>query len=242
MHIVRSLKLCSPPGFLAALIAASAVVLPATAAAVKKPLVATATETALPIKPQAAVLQNKTEGSQGELIGSEVDCNGDGISNESQIDFDGDGVSDECVRGVGEIPEPPFQQSYTPTDEEFYSRLPAVGWSAQYQCGEELYEVQLSRLSADQMTYSAQGLTAQGLTLTSDIVYDDLDPNLNAPLIIEEPESGVRYSFTQQQGDEFYEYAITNYEGDIGLYIYQTGEQILAAPCTVAAPSDLPVN
>ncbi len=176
---------------------------------------------------QQVSARNKTEALQGELIEPTVDCDGDGIDSESRIDFDGDGISDECVRGAGDIPEPPFEQSYTPTSEAFYSQLPTVGWSAQYQCGDDLYKVTLSRPAADEIAYSAQGLT-----LTSDITYDDLDPNLNAPLIIQEPESGIRYSFTQVQGDEFYEYAITDYSGDIGLYIYQTGEQILAAPCT----------
>lgn len=236
MQIVRLLSSCTPSVILAALLAVSGLVPPAAAVSVKKHPIKTATETALSNSPQTSAVRNKTEGAQGELVGSEIDCDGDGISNESQIDFDGDGIPDECVRGAGDIPEPPFQQSYTPTSEEFYSRLPAVGWSVRYRCGDDLYEVQLSRPTADQMVYSAQGLTAQGLILTSNIVYDDLDPNLNAPFIIEEPESGIRYSFTQQQGDEFYEYAITNYSGDIGLYIYQTGEQILAAPCTVMGP------
>lgn len=175
------------------------------------------------------VLRNKTAARRGELIEPTVDCDGDGIDGESRIDFDGDGVSDECVQGAGDIPEPPFEQSYTPTSEAFYSRLPAVGWSTQYQCGDDLYKVTLSRPASDQLAYSAQGLT-----LTSDITYDDLDPNLNTPLIIREPENGIRYSFTQMQGNEFYEYAITNYGGDVGLYIYQTGEQILAAPCVAA--------
>ena len=34
---------------------------------------------------------------------------------------------------------------------------------------------------------------------------------------------------------EFYEYAIADYNGNVGLYIYQTGEQIVAAPCTAIA-------
>lgn len=175
-------------------------------------------------------VQNKTEALPGEVLGEPVDCDGDGAVDESRIDFDGDGTSDECVEGAEAIPEPPFQQSYTPTSETFNSLLPAVGWDAQYQCGDGLYEVTLSRPAADKLTYSSQGLT-----LTTPIVYDDLDPNLNQPLIIQEPEAGIRYAFTQQEGAEFYEYAIADYSGDIGLYVYQTGEQIVAAPCVVAS-------
>lgn len=219
MPIVCSLKSRLPLVVMASLLSASVSISPSVEASVAK-----APDS---LSPGVSTLQNKTEGLEGELIEPTVDCDGDGIDNESRIDFDGDGVSDECVRGAGEIPEPPFEQSYTPTVETFYSELPAVGWSTQYQCGDDLYKVTLSRPDAGQLAYSAQGLV-----LTSDIVYDDLDPNLNTPLIIREPESGVRYSFTQAQGNEFYEYAITNYGGDVGLYIYQTGEQILAAPCT----------
>ena len=173
----------------------------------------------------------KTESVQGEPVGDPVDCDGDGLNNESGIDFDGDGVSDECVEGVEAIPEPPFQQSYTPTSEAFDSLLPAVGWDASYQCGDGLYEVSLRRPAADKIEYSAQGLT-----LTSEIVYDDLDPNLNQPLIIREPATGIRYAFTQEAAGEFYEYAIADYSGNVGLYVYQTGEQIVAAPCEVSDP------
>ncbi|MBE9062566.1 hypothetical protein [cf. Phormidesmis sp. LEGE 11477] len=210
MQLVRTLKSCSPLVIMAALLSL--------------PLSVPSASEALSLER----IRNKTAGGRGELIESLVDCDGDGLNNESQIDFDGDGVPDECVDGAENIPEPPFEQSYTPTSEEFYSQLPTVGWSASYECADGLYEVQLSRPAADKIAYSAQGLK-----LTGNIVYDDLDPNLNAPLLIKEPTSGIRYSFTQLQGDEFYEYAITNYNGDIGLYIYQTGEQILAAPCTV---------
>ena len=214
MQIARSPRSCFPPVVLQR--AASGLCFSSPGCCVSEK--ACISDRSRPTKQaSASAVQNKTESLRGELIGSEVDCDGDGINNESQIDFNGDGVSDECVRGAGEIPEPPFEQSYLPASEEFYRQLPAVGWSARYQCGDDLYEVQLSRPTADQIAYSAQGLT-----LTSEIVYDDIDPNLNVPLIIEEPESGIRYSFTQQEGDEFYEYAITNYSGDIGLYIYQT--------------------
>ncbi|NJM98867.1 MAG: hypothetical protein HC800_18455 [Phormidesmis sp. RL_2_1] len=103
-----------------------------------------------------------------------------------------------------------------------------MGWSAQYQCGEGLYQVTLRRSTADQLIYSADGLT-----LSSDITYDDIDPNLNQPLLVQDPVEGLRYSFSQTQGDDFYEYAIADYSGDIGLYIYQTGQQIVATPCTV---------
>jgi len=172
----------------------------------------------------------KTEAVQGEFIGEPTDCDGDGIIDESRIDFDGDGVSDDCVDGVEKIPEPPFQQSYTPTSEVFNSLIPSVGWQARYQCGDGLYEVSLSRTAQSKLEYRSEGLI-----LTSDIVYDDIDPNLNQPLIIREPESGIRYTFTQEEGGEFYEYAIADYAGEVGLYVYQTGEQIVAAPCVVAS-------
>ena len=172
----------------------------------------------------------KTEEQPGEVVGEPVDCDGDGITDESQIDFDGDGASDECVEGVEAIPEPPFQQTYTPTSDDFNRLLPAVGWDTRYQCGDGLYEVTLSRPTADEISYRSQGLV-----LTTPIVYDDLDPNLNQPLIVREPESGIRYAFTQDEGDEFYEYAIADYSGNVGLYVYQTGEQIVAAPCEVAS-------
>lgn len=176
--------------------------------------------------------RTKTGGVPGKFIGPAIDCDGDGLSNESRIDFDGDGNSDECVIGVEEIPEPPFQQTYLPTAENFYRLLPAVGWSAQYQCDGGLYEFTLRRPSEDQVEYSADGVI-----LSSSIVYDDIDPNLNQPLIIQDPEDGVRYSFQQAQDGEFYEYAIANYTGNIGLYIYQTGEQIVAAPCDLVSES-----
>ncbi|MEL7357622.1 MAG: hypothetical protein AAFN40_13770 [Cyanobacteria bacterium J06560_6] len=181
----------------------------------------------VPLKsPSQAGASAKTESVQGEPVGAPVDCDGDGLSNESQLDFDGDGVSDECVEGGEAIPEPPFQQSYIPTSEAFDSLLPVVGWNARYQCGDNLYEVSLRRPTADRIEYSAEGLT-----LSSEIVYDDLDPNLNQPLIIREPATGIRYTFTQQADGEFYEYAIADYSGNVGLYVYQTGEQIVAAPC-----------
>lgn len=173
--------------------------------------------------------RTKTESVQGEFVGGLTDCDGDGVTDDSRIDFDGDGVSDECVDGVEPIPEPPFQQRYTPTSEVFNSLLPAVGWLANYQCGDGLYEVSLSRTAERQLEYRFEGLT-----LTSDIVYDDLDPNLNQPLIIRDPESGIRYAFTQEDNGEFYEYAIADYEGNVGFYVYQTGEQIVAAPCVVS--------
>ncbi|MEO1790918.1 MAG: hypothetical protein AAFR25_01680 [Cyanobacteria bacterium J06629_19] len=180
--------------------------------------------------PQLSSAQAKTESVQGDFVGGPTDCDGDGVADESGIDFDGDGVSDECVDGVEAIPEPPFQQTYTPTSEAFNSMIPAVGWDTSYQCGDGLYTVSLSRTAEDQLEYSSDGLT-----LTSEIVYDDLDPNLNQPLIIREPEEGIRYAFTQEEGGEFYEYAIADYSGQVGLYVYQTGEQIVAAPCVVAA-------
>ena len=178
--------------------------------------------------PKLPSARSKTESVQGEVVGAPTDCDGDGVNDDSRIDFDGDGVSDDCVDGVETIPEPPFQQSYTPTSETFNSLIPAVGGRASYQCGDGLYEVSVSRPAQSQLEYQFEGLT-----LTSDIVYDDLDPNLNQPLIIREPEAGIRYAFTQAAGGEFYEYAIADYEGDVGLYVYQTGEQIVAAPCVV---------
>ena len=172
--------------------------------------------------------RTKTEAEPGEFVGPITDCDGDGIANDSGIDFDGDGVSDECVDGREEVPEPPFQQTYTPTSETFYSLLPAVGWSAQYQCDDGLYQVSLGRPTEGSLEYNVEGLK-----LITDVVYDDLDPNLNHPLVIKEPIDGLRYSFQQESGGEFYEYAITNYGGSIGLYVYQTGEQVVAVPCEV---------
>ncbi len=172
----------------------------------------------------------KVEGEQGELVGPPIDCDGDGFDNDSRIDFDGDGVADDCVPGGGNIPDPPFAQSFTPTKEMFERIVPSVGWAARYQCGDELYEVTLRRPNAGKLEY-----VSDGLTLSSNVVYDDTDPNLNQPLVIKDPTDGVRYSFQQEQGGEFYEYAIANYSGNVGLYIYQTGEQIVAAPCQSVA-------
>ena len=67
--------------------------------------------------------------------------------------------------------------------------LPPVGQRSRYQCGGE-YEMTLSRPTADQIEFSADGLT-----LASAIVYDDLDPNLNQPLIVQDPIDGIRYDF-----------------------------------------------
>ncbi len=174
--------------------------------------------------------QAKVEGEQGELVGPPIDCDGDGFDNDSRIDFDGDGVADDCVPGGEAIPEPPFAQSFTPTKEMFEQIVPSVGWAARYQCGDGLYEVTLRRPNAGKLEY-----VSDGLTLSSDVVYDDIDPNLNQPLVIQDPTDGVRYSFQQEQDGEFYEYAIANYSGNVGLYIYQTGEQIVAAPCQSVA-------
>lgn len=112
----------------------------------------------------------------------------------------------------------------------FEQIVPSVGWAARYQCGDGLYEVTLRRPNAGKLEY-----VSDGLTLSSDVVYDDIDPNLNQPLVIQDPTDGVRYSFQQEQDGEFYEYAIANYSGNVGLYIYQTGEQIVAAPCQSVA-------
>ncbi len=164
------------------------------------------------------------------MIGPAIDCDGDGISNDSRIDFDGDGIPDECIEGSEEVPEPPFEQTYEPASEEFYSLLPPVGWSARYECGSDLYDVTLSRPEADRFVYSAEGIT-----LTSSVVYDDIDPNLNQPLIVQDPISGIRYSFNQEQEGEFYEYALADYDGSVGLYVYKTGEQLVAASCAPLA-------
>lgn len=180
----------------------------------------------------------KIGGERGELIGPAIDCDGDGLSDDSRIDFDGDGLPDDCVEGREEIPEPPFEQTYRPTPEVFYSLLPPVGQRSRYQCGGD-YEMTLSRPTADQLEFSADGLT-----LASAIVYDDLDPNLNQPLIVQDPIDGIRYDFGLSQAGEFYEYAIASYSGDVGLYIYQNGAQIFAAPCepVPAAASALPAT
>ncbi len=195
------------------------------------PLAAEKTAPAQPLakQPTAAVLinpANKEENLTGEFVGPITDCDGDGVNDDSRIDFNGDNVADECVAGREELPEPPFEQTYIPTSEAFYSRLPAVGWQARYQCGEGLYDVTLARPSESQLTYASEGLQ-----LTSDIVYDDLDPNLNQPLIVQDPIAGIRYKFQHENKGEFYEYAIADYGGNVGLYVYQTGEQIVAAPC-----------
>ena len=177
----------------------------------------------------------KTGEEPGKLIGPDVDCDGDGDRNDVRIDFDGDSQPDECIEDREPIPEPPFTQSYTPSSTDFYSRLPAVGWNTTYQCGDGLYEITLARPDENSVVYSADGLT-----LSEEVVYDDLDPNLNHPLIIQDPIDGIRYSFEQSQGDEFYEYAIADYGGNVGLYVYQTGEQIVATPCEVASESTGP--
>jgi hypothetical protein len=166
------------------------------------------------------------ESEAGEILGPITDCDRDGITNDARIDFDGDGVADECIPDSEEMPEPPFQQTDTLTAEAFYSKLPAVGWNAQYQCADGLYTVTLSRPSESQLIYSSTGIQ-----LTSEVVYDDIDPNLNQPLIIKDPLEGIRYRFQQEQNGEFYEYALADYGGNVGLYVYQTGEQIVAAPC-----------
>ncbi|MGB3765828.1 MAG: hypothetical protein WA947_04675 [Phormidesmis sp.] len=176
----------------------------------------------------------KTGEEPGKLIGPAVDCDGDGDRNDVRIDFDGDSQPDECVEDREAVPEPPFQQSYTPSAADFYNRLPAVGWNTTYQCGDGLYEITLARPAEDEVVYSAQGLT-----ISEAVTYDDLDPNLNHPLIIQEPIDGIRYSFEKTQGDEFYEYAIADYGGNVGLYVYQTGEQIIATPCEAAQGIEL---
>ena len=177
-------------------------------------------------RPAASV---KTGEEPGKFIGPDVDCDGDGDRNDVRIDFDGDNRPDECVEDREPIPEPPFQQTYTPSSADFYSRLPAVGWNATYQCGDDLYEVTLARPAEDSIIYSADGIT-----ISEAVTYDDLDPNLNHPLIVQDPVDGIRYSFEREQGGEFYEYAIADYGGNVGLYVYQTGEQIVATPCKVA--------
>ena len=172
----------------------------------------------------------KTEGAQGVFVDPAADCDGDGLNNDSKIDFDGDGIADECILDAREdIPEPPFQQSFELSSEQFSSLIPDVGWNAQYQCGDGLYQVSLSRPSANELKYAADGIT-----ISAPVVYDDIDPNLNQPLVVQDPTLGLRYSFHQERNGEFYEYAIADYNGSVGLYVYQTGEQVVAAPCQVA--------
>ncbi|MEL6352842.1 MAG: hypothetical protein AAFR58_13865 [Cyanobacteria bacterium J06627_28] len=239
MHPEAPLKLCSNFLVLAVLLTANGVIKPSVEPSVEPTPRQLATDVEkvresaqVAIRSQSDV-RSKTESLQGEYIGPAIDCDGDGLSNDSRIDFDGDGVSDSCVDGREDIPEPPFQQSYTPTSEAFYSQIPDIGWEASYQCGDGLYEVSLSRPEEDAIEYSAQGLT-----LANDIVYDDLDPNLNHPLIVKDPTDGIRYAFSQEEGGEYYEYAIADYSGNIGLYVYQTGEQIVAAPCESVSVSE----
>ncbi|MEL6469253.1 MAG: hypothetical protein AAFQ74_05960 [Cyanobacteria bacterium J06623_4] len=224
MHIVPSLKACTHLLAVSVLLTACK---PTAPSSTFLSIAAANAASTSPAKLSADTYRLKTEAAPGEFLGPAIDCDGDGLADDSRIDFNGDGVSDECVEGREEIPEPPFQQAYTPTTQTFYDLLPEVGWSTRYVCGDGLYEVTLSRPTAGEMAYSAQGLT-----LKSRIIYDDLDPNLNQPLIIRDPEEGMRYVFNQEQDGEFYEYAIADYNGNVGLYIYQTGEQIVAAPCT----------
>jgi hypothetical protein len=225
MHTANKLKSCSYFVTLAVLLAACkpSALLSNTASSV---LVAPAIAQPFAGKPEA---RNKIDEEVGELVGPAVDCDGDGVRDDARIDFNGDGVADECEPEGEAIPEPPFQQTYTLSSEAFYSQIPAVGWKARYQCGDGLYEITLERPDADQIRYSVDGLT-----LTSKIVYDDIDPNLNQPLIVKDPAEGVRYTFSQEQGGEFYEYAVADYGGNVGLYVYQTGVQIVAVPCQIA--------
>ena len=171
----------------------------------------------------------KTEAERGTFLESGVDCDGDGIRNDATIDFDGDGIADSCVPSPANIPEPPFEQTYMPSAAAFDALLPDVGSNTRYQCGDGLYEVTLGRPSAGSLRFSADGLT-----LFSDLVYDDIDPNLNQPLVVRDPVEGLRYSFEQTQDDEFYEYVLTNYSGEVGFHVYQTGEQVIAAPCSLS--------
>jgi hypothetical protein len=227
MHTANTLKSCSYVVMLAVLLAAckpsalfstasSAVIIPATAAPLASP-------------GDSAAPRHKTGEDPGEVIGPAVDCDGDGVADDARIDFNGDGVAEECEAEGETIPEPPFQQTYLPSSEAFYSQIPAIGWNARYQCGDGLYEITLERPDADQIRYSVDGLT-----LTSKIVYDDTDPNLNQPLIIQDPTEGLRYTFSQEQNGELYEYAVADYGGNVGLYVYQTGVQIVAVPCQAA--------
>ena len=55
----------------------------------------------------------------------------------------------------------------------------------------------LRRPNAGKLEY-----VSDGLTLSSNVVYDDIDPNLNQPLVIKDPADGVRYSFQQEQGQK----------------------------------------
>lgn len=231
MHIAPLLKVCTKP-VLGLLGVAVLLAVCQPSVAQRSPKIRRASQastdigTGITAKISADTAMTKTNVVPGEFIGPAIDCDGDGINDESRIVFAEAGVDEECVEAPAEIPEPPFQQTYVPTNETFKGLLPPVGWQADYICGDGLYEVSLSRPSEGQLQYSSQGLT-----LTSEIVYDDIDPNLNQPLVIQDPEDGLRYTFTQQQDDEFYEYALASYGGDIGLYIYETGEQLVAAPC-----------
>lgn len=256
MKPLKSIAVCSPLVSLACLPAVLVPLLPAAVASPAMPTVITlgatpvaravafekqrpekhsmnrAAEQETPGDPVKPVSRLKTAEVQGDFVGPVTDCDGDGLQDDSRIDFDGDGVADDCVSGREAIPEPPFQQSYTPTADAFYALLPAVGWQASYQCGDGLWEVTLRRPSEDTLQY-----VSQGLTLESDIVYDEIDPNLNQPLVVRDPVSGLRYRFSQEQGENFYEYAIADYDGSVGLYVYQMGEQIVATPCTQVVES-----
>lgn len=225
MQPAKSLRFCSHLVVLAVIAAYRSIAAPS---ALSSPAVEPGQPSAqAPAQAQTSlpVAGLKIGGERGELIGPAIDCDGDGLSDDSRIDFDGDGVPDECVEGREDFPEPPFEQTYRPTSEVFYSLLPPVGQRSHYQCGGD-YEMTLSRPTADQLEYSADTLT-----LTRAIVYDDLDPNLNQPLIVQDPVEGIRYDFELSQAVDFYEYAIANYSGNVGLYIYQNGAQIFAAPC-----------
>ncbi|MGB3295282.1 MAG: hypothetical protein WBB01_20055 [Phormidesmis sp.] len=226
MKIASQLRFCAYFALLAGLLTVGKPASSVTAPEVTAPKVASRV-----VKRAVTVptVRPKTEAEQGTYLESDIDCDGDGIRNDASIDFDGDGVADSCVASPADIPEPPFEQTDIPTAAAFYALLPDVGSSTRYTCGDRPYEVTLSRPTADRLLFSADGLT-----LSSDIVYDDIDPNLNQPLVVRDPAQGLRYSFDQATGDEFYEYVLTNYGGDIGFYVYQTGEQVVADPCSLS--------